>query len=277
MDPDDFRAESRARWEGAAAGWVARRPAFQRAAQPVSMAMIDLLEPQPGHTVLELAAGPGDTGLLAAELVQPGGKVVITDGAEGMVEVARRRAEELGVANVEVRQMEAEWIDLPAASVDGVVCRWGYMLLADPGAAFRETRRVLRPGGRVALAAWTDYDHNAWFNIIGRALGEDRPQPGLPGPFGFAEPGHVDGLLEEAGFDEILVETLDFTMRMPSKDAYFEHQRALSTRFNAALAGMTPAEHARVRDEIDRLLEPFLGAEGSVALPARTWIASALG
>ena len=54
--------------------------------------------------------------------------------------------------------MEAEWIDLPTASVDGVLCRFGYMLLADPEAALRETRRVLKPGGRVALAVWDDLD-----------------------------------------------------------------------------------------------------------------------
>ena len=53
------------------------------------------------------------------------------------VEATRRRAEELGARNVEVRQMEAEWIDLPTASVDGVLCRFGYMLMADPAAALK--------------------------------------------------------------------------------------------------------------------------------------------
>src|SRR5687768_15938811 len=78
MDAEAYREDARRRWEAAAGGWEKRRPVFQRGAQPVSMAMIDLLQPQPGQTVLELAAGVGDTGLLVAELVQPGGKVIIT-------------------------------------------------------------------------------------------------------------------------------------------------------------------------------------------------------
>src|SRR5919199_946166 len=162
MDAEAYRADSRERWEAAAPGWAREREAFQRDAIVVSRWMLDAAHLQPGHTVLELAAGVGDTGLMAAELVAPDGKAIITDGAEAMLEAARARAKEVGATNVEIRAMEAEWIDLPTASVDAVLCRWGYMLLADPEAALRETRRVLRPGGRVALAAWTGREENTW-------------------------------------------------------------------------------------------------------------------
>ena len=112
--------------------------------------------------MLELAAGLGETGLLAAELVAPTGGVILSDHAEAMLEGARARAAKLDLTNVEFQVWNAEWIDLPVASVDAVLCRWGYMLMADPLAALVETRRVLRPGGRVALAVWDALAANPW-------------------------------------------------------------------------------------------------------------------
>ena len=280
MDPEAYRDEARTRWDEAAAGWEARRADFQRAAQPISIWMIDHLGPQPGHTILELAAGPGDTGLLAAELVAPGGKVILTDTSPNMVEAAQRRAQELGVRNIEARVMEAEWLDLPTASVDGVLCRFGYMLLADPETSLRETRRVLRRGGRVALAAWTAGDENPWMTSITGTLVEqghaEKPPADEPGPMAFAAPGTIERLLEEAGFEDILVEPLDFTFRFPSTDAHFEHQREMSTRLREQLAPLSPAEHAKLRDAIDAKLAPYVDDDGVVEIPARTWVAAAV-
>src|SRR5204863_7326350 len=117
MDANRYRAESHRRWEQAAHGWGMRRDYFRAMYMPVSRWLVDAIRPQPGYTVLELAAGPGDTGLLAAELVQPGGTLICTDFAEPMLEVARQRAATQGVDNVEFRVVDAESIDLDTASV----------------------------------------------------------------------------------------------------------------------------------------------------------------
>ena len=125
--------------------------------------MIDHTAPQAGQTVLDLAAGIGDTGFLAAELIEPGGTLITSDVVPEMLSAAQRRAEALGIRNVRFKQIDASQpIDLEAASIDVVLCRWGYMLMDDPETALRETRRVLRPGGRVALAAWTGAEDNPW-------------------------------------------------------------------------------------------------------------------
>src|SRR5580704_14753451 len=100
-------------WESAAQGWGNRADRVRAWGMPVSVAMIDALALQPGQRVLELAAGPGDTGFMAAELVAPGGTLICSDGAEAMLEVARQRAAAQGISNVEFRLLDLEWIDLP--------------------------------------------------------------------------------------------------------------------------------------------------------------------
>lgn len=279
MDPEAFRAESRDRWERSAAGWEATRARLQRDAAPVTAWLLDAAALRPGMTVLEVAAGAGETGLEAARRVAPGGRAIVTDGAEAMVGAVQRRAAELGLDDVEVRPMEAEWLDLPAAAVDALVCRWGLMLLADPEAALREWRRVLRPGGHLALAVWGPPDANPWLVRLHRLLTErglaPASDPGEPGPFALADGERLAELLWGAGLTEVRVEPLDFAYRAASLDDWWEHALATSQRAADAVAGLSPAEHYALRDAFDAAYAEFADADGAVAIPARTLVATA--
>ena len=99
--------------------------------------LVEQVDPQPGQTILDVAAGTGDLGFLAAERVGDDGKVLTTDFAPEMLEAARRNGERRGLPNVEYRVLDAERMDLDDDTVDGVLCRWGYMLMADPGRGAR--------------------------------------------------------------------------------------------------------------------------------------------
>jgi SAM-dependent methyltransferase len=279
FDADAHRESSLAGWEAAAPGWTRRQEAIRGFGAPVSAWMLDAVALEPGRRVLELAAGLGETGMLAAELVAPTGGVIVSDQADAMLDGARARALELGLSNIEFQVLVAEWVDLPLASVDAVLCRWGYMLLADPSAAFAETRRVLRPGGRVALAVWDSVQHNPWallpnLELIERGLAPP-PSPGTPGPFALADPERVRELLADSGFAEIDVQALAVEQRHPSFGDFWETTLDISRIFHDAVLGRPEAEIAEIRSGLAARLEPFTEPDGTLAIPGRTLVACA--
>src|SRR4051812_44593798 len=170
MEGADYSRASHTVWQAMAAGWDERHAYLEEIARPVTDKMLELLDPSAGEEILELAAGTGVVGVCAAALVRPTGRVIVSDFADAMVEAAGRRAKELGLDNVECRVLNAERLVLANGSVDGVLCRWGYMLMADPGAALRETHRVLRSGGRLACAVFAGPEQNPWAALPARVL-----------------------------------------------------------------------------------------------------------
>jgi len=247
---------------------------------PVAQWLVEALDPQPGQRLLELAAGTGEVGFLAAERIQPDGELISSDFAPEMLTAAQARAEALRLTGVRFKQIDAESIDLTAGSLDGVLCRWGYMLMADPGAALRETRRVLRPEGRVALAAWTGPDDNPWSSLIGRELVAqghlEPPPPGEPGQFSWADPGIIEEHLAGVGFvDDINVETVGWTYDYADFDAWWAAAMDLSFRSADAVAGLGGTEVTAVKDVLRDAAAPYTAADGSLSMPAKSWVASA--
>ena len=240
--------------------------------------MVQAIDPQPGQRVLELAAGVGETGFLAAELVAPVGGVIVSDQAEGMLEGARARAHELGLTNVEFQVIGAEWIDLPVASVDAVLCRWAYMLMADPLAALQETRRVLRPGGRVALAVWDRLERNPWAQAPATVLREHglaQPQQGTSGPFALADPERLCALIEEAGFTEVLVDTVAVEQRPACFEHFWDATLDLSRNFHDAVLSQGEEVIAEIHRALAAELEPYTAEDGSLAIPGCSLVATA--
>ncbi|MBJ7331141.1 MAG: methyltransferase domain-containing protein [Solirubrobacteraceae bacterium] len=277
MDHDAYRKRSIERWEKSAAGWGAQRGRWSRDTAPVSFRMVELADPQPAQTILELACGAADVGLLAAELVRPGGRAILTDASEGMLELAQSRAAELEVPGVETQAMDAEWLDLPTASVDAILCRWGFMLLADPGASLSECRRVLRPGGRLVLAAWTAPEDNPWQTIAREEVARfiEQPPAAEPQPdmFTWRDPATITAALEDAGFVEPYVEQVGMTLRFDDADDWWDTLLDMSGTLYDAVAALTPEQRDDLRDAVDARVGIVSEGRDRLELPARTHVA----
>jgi ubiquinone/menaquinone biosynthesis C-methylase UbiE len=233
--------------------------------------MVRRLDPQPGDTVLELAAGLADTGLMASRLVGEAGRVIVTDFAPEMVAGARRRAEEIGVENAEFRMLDAERMDLETDSVDGVLCRWAYMLTTDPAAAFAETRRVLRPGGRLAFSVWASRERNPALSLVGRVLESQGhiapPEPEAPGAFAMADPGRIRELVVGAGFAEPEIEEVSFRWSFADQEAYWRYLTETSASASPVLRSLPTTAQEAVRGQVHEAARPFHFGKG-YAFPA---------
>jgi SAM-dependent methyltransferase len=269
--PEAARQQSRATWNAVAPGWYTQREELWKVSRPVSEWMIRRLDPQPGDTVLELAAGLGDTGFMAARLVGESGRVIITDFAPEMVAGARRRAEEIGVKNAEFRVLDAEQMDLEMDSVDGVLCRWAYMLTTDPAAAFAETRRVLRPGGRLAFSVWASRERNPALSLVGRVLELQGhippPEPEAPGAFAMADPERTQELVVRAGFAEPEIEEVSFRFSFVNQEAFWRYLTETSASASPVLRSLPTTTQEDIREQVHEAARPFHSGEG-YAFPA---------
>jgi SAM-dependent methyltransferase len=268
---EDYRQASLRIWEAMAAGWEANRGTVWDASHAVGEWLVDALDPQAGEIVLELAAGVGDTGFAAARRLGAEGRLVSTDFSEQMVEAARRRATELGITGAEFRTLDAERMELDDASIDGVLCRWGYMLMADPAAALAETRRVLRGGGRVAFSVWGDPERNPWASIPARALldltAAEPPDPLAPGIFAMASEERTRELLGGAGLEPQRVEKVEMEWRFASLAEYWRHLVDVKGAIAMVVRSLPEAEQAALGEELARRLEPYADGDG-YRLPA---------
>ena len=227
-----------------------------------------LLDPAPGSTVLELAAGPGDTGFLAAARVGPEGHLISSDFAPEMVETARRRGAELGVENATFVVLDGQALDLGNASVDAALCRWGYMLMPDPALGLAETRRVLRPGGRLAFAVWGRAEDNQWASALGRVLVSrglvEPPEPDAPGPFRLHDPDRLRTLVGDAGLALLQLEDVAVSWRYASFDDYWETTADVSRALAAVLERVDREEARAVREAVARELSAYASGDGFV-------------
>lgn len=253
-------------WRGAAPGWEQHAGYVDARGARVTEAMLERSAPQPGERVLELACGPGGVGLTAAQRVGSTGVVVLSDLVPEMTRIAETRARALGLTNVIVRELDLQQIDEPDASYDVVVCREALMLVPDPARAAAEMRRVLRPGGRVAVAVWGPRSRNAWlgalFDAVTETTGLPVPPPGVPGPFSLQDDTMLRQILVGSGLVEVEIDEVDEALDVGTLDEWWAIVPSLAGPMASLIASLPPEVAASIRRCGEHALQPHGTADG---------------
>ncbi|HEU0130239.1 MAG TPA: class I SAM-dependent methyltransferase [Mycobacteriales bacterium] len=247
---EEIRDGQRAAWAGLSAGWEKWDAVIMDQLAPVSAAIIERLGIAEDQQHLDVAAGTGEPGLSIARLA-PRGRVVLTDLAPEMLDVATRRARAQGVANVETAVCSADDLPFPDGTFDSVSVRFGYMFFPDAAKATAELARVLRPGGRLCAAVWIRPDANPWTTIAMQAIASEvalpPPDPDGPNMYRCAAPGQVSALYEAAGLRDVAEWDVGVELVTRSPEEYWDMISEHVSLAVAALQRVDAAARERIR------------------------------
>jgi ubiquinone/menaquinone biosynthesis C-methylase UbiE len=259
---------TREQWERkeSADWWRAGQAARQQIIGAATEKMLDLAGVQAGSRVLDVAAGTGESTLMAAQRVGGRGYVLATDHSSRMLSVAAEMARKESRTNVETRVMNAENLELDVDSFDAVICRQALMLFPNPAKGLTEMRRVVKPEGKVAVIVFSALDKNPYYGIVHatvRRLGNiPPPAPGEPWMFALGDSGALEDVYKRAGFLNVPVHTVVIERRFASTaDAIHNMQNSLGDT-RELMNRLTEAQRESAYVEIQEQLSRFEGPNG---------------
>lgn len=267
---------SQTRWQqvGGSAAEQYQRELVPAMFAPWAAAIVDLAAIGPGERVLDVACGTGVVTRLAAGRAGDTGRVVGLDINPAMLAVARSLPES-GGEPVEWIEASALEMPLPDGAFDLVLCQHGLQQVPDRLSALREMRRVLAPGGRVALCVWSRIEGSPGMAALVAALERHagvEAADNRRAPFALGDPAELESLLVDAGFRDVRVQTLVETARFPSPEAMVDAQLAATPL--STLGAFTDEARQRVADHVRTALHSYLQG-GALAVPMEAHIALA--
>lgn len=270
FNPIDYKKALRQEWDMAAEGWEKWWDTIEKGSQKVSARLIELAEVKKGGRVLDIATGLGEPTVSAAVFVGPSGHVTAIDLSPRMLELARKRAESLGIRNIDSFEMDGEVPGLGDDSFDAVLCRWGLMFFPDPTNALIVIRRLLKTGGRLAAAGWAAPENvpmiSLAMNVVSRELKLPPPPADKPTPFSLADAGLLEKKLTEAGFSDVRSEGITVDVALPSAEAYEHYVRDIAAPVRTLLKGQTTERQAYIWRAVAEAAKRYETADGGVRM-----------
>ena len=273
MQPDQAVIKG---WSGSAPFWEKHRDIIRQMFAPVTQALIEDGRIGSRHEVLDIASGPGEPALSIAAVVGPEGKVFGIDPVPEMVAAARRATDQLGFRNAKFDVASADRLPFPADTFDAVVSRFGVMFFPSPVDAVLEMLRVLKPGGKLALAVWHFAESNPFHyelqRVIGRYVDSPPPEPDAPDAFRFASPGKLRNVLGEAGAMAPSERLLQFTVQAPiSVEDFWIMRCEMSEKIREKVAMLSREQLTEVKRQALEALRGYSTDRG-MSFPAEVLI-----
>ncbi len=276
FDAEQYKAGQRQQWDSVAQGWRKWWATIEKVSRNVNDRLMALAGVGAGHQVLDIATGIGEPALTAAKIVGAAGKVVATDQSDGMLQIARERAAEAELENIEFVVVDAGGLDFGEGAFDAATCRWGLMFMPDIEAALEKIHRSLKPDGRFVAAVWGPPEKvvglSLAMGVVQKMLNLPPPPPEAPGMFKLGAPGAVEALLSGAGFGDVRTEALIVNFEFDSITDYVSFLRDIAAPIRAMLTQETPERQAEVWQAIGAAAGSYVNAGGQVSLPNETII-----
>ncbi len=266
---DEIRASQKETWAGLSAGWEKWDSLIMDQLAPVSEAIIGSLDISQDQHHLDIASGTGEPGLSIAKLA-PSGRIMLTDLAPEMLEIASRRATAQGITNIRTEVSSADNLRFADDSFDSVSVRFGYMFFPDMAKATKEFVRVLKPGGRLSSSVWVKPEENPWTSILMQAIATEAelpaPDPDKPNMFRCAAPGHITSVYEQEGLREVSEWDVGVELVTESPGQYWEMMSEHVSIAATALQQVNESARARIRESVIKAVSAF-EKDGRIRVP----------
>lgn len=254
---EEIRELQKASWDKFSPGWKKWDALMMDFLKPVANEMINAINPKDTDFVLDIAGGTGEPGLTIAKIVK-NGKVIITDLSEKMLAIAKEYAKIRGIDNIETQACDASELPFADKTFDAISCRFGFMFFPDMLMAVKEMARVLKPGGRIAVAVWNGPEKNFWVTAIGSTINRNMllspPPPEAPGMFRCAKEGLIQGLFQQAGLKNTFEKEVAGKLKCKTKDVYWNMMTEVAAPFVSALSQADDVMKEKIKSEVYQAL-----------------------